>query len=154
MADVKAVAVFESVYRRTDQQIRDILATYTPDAEVDTINVILGDGVSVMVPGVGAAIRVDFRSRITGVFLQEFDGTSGGVEIRIEKAAAGPSPTWTRITPFVGPAITGGRYFADDDLGNWVNTSLERGDMLRYWVVSATTMMRVHVALRIRRLEP
>jgi hypothetical protein len=58
-----------------------------PYPEIDTINVIIGDGVNPLVAGVAAAIRVDFNSRITGIFLQEFDGTSGSVSIKIEKGA-------------------------------------------------------------------
>jgi len=105
MADTRAITFVESVYRRTDQQIRDILAVQQPTAEVDTINVILGDGVTVMHPGIGAAIRVDFRARITGFFLQEFDGTTGSVGVVVEQSQGGPTPVWTRISPLVTPAI-------------------------------------------------
>lgn len=152
MADTKAIAIFESVYRRTDQQIRDILATAEGGAEVDTINVIIGDGATVIVAGVGAALRVDFRARITGIFLQEFDGTSGSVAVMIERSPGGPAPTWTTISG--AAAISSGRYFADESLSSWVDTYIDRGDYLRFSVTSATTIMRIHLALRIRRLEP
>jgi hypothetical protein len=120
--------------------------------EVDTINVIIGDGANELVPGVGAALRVDFRARITGAFLQEFDGTSGSVAMTVEKAQGGPSPTWVTISS--GLAIVSGRYFPDEELSSWSETRIDRGDYLRFSVTSAATIMRVHLALRIRRLEP
>jgi hypothetical protein len=152
MADTKAIAIFESVYRRTDQQIRDILATAEGGAEVDSINVIIGDGTTVIVPGVAAALRVDFRARITGAFLQEFDGTSGSIAVSIQWGQGGPAPSWTTISS--GLAIASGRYFAGEDLSAWADTYIERGDYLRFQVTSAATIMRIHLALRIRRLEP
>jgi hypothetical protein len=125
-----------------------------PYPEIDTINVIIGDGVNPLVAGVAAAIRVDFNSRITGIFLQEFDGTSGSVSIKIEKGAGGPTPAWIQITPTTVPGISGGRYFADETLAGWADAFIARNDYLRFSIVSAATIMRVHIALRIRRLEP
>jgi hypothetical protein len=49
---------------------------------------------------------------------------------------------------------TTGRYAADESLGTWTDTYIDRGDYLRFSVTSAATITRVHVALRIRRLEP
>jgi len=152
MATMQALAVMDSIYRHTDAQIRDILATYEPGAEVDSINVIIGDGGTVIVAGVAAALRVDFRGRITGIFLQEFDGTSGSVAVVIAKAQGGAAPSW--VTMSGTAAISSGRYFADEDLSTWSETYIDRGDYLRFSVSSATSIMRVHLALRIRRLEP
>jgi hypothetical protein len=154
MASPQAIAVFDSVYRRTDQQIRDILATYTPGAEVDTINVLIGDGANVLTTGVVAALRVDFRARLTGYFLQEFDGTSGSVTFNIHKAQGGATPTWTLLSPSTPAGISSGRYYADESMSTWSDTGLERGDYLRFSVASATSIMRVLLALRVRRLEP
>lgn len=152
MADNQAILFVEGILERADQQTRAILATAEGGAEVDSINVIIGDGATAIVAGVAAALRVDFRARITGIFLQEFDGTSGSVAVVIARSQGGPAPTWTTIS---GPAaISGGRYFADEVLGSWTDTYIERGDYLRFSVSSATTITRVHLALRIRRLEP
>ena len=122
-------------------------------AEVDTINVLIGDGVAVLTAGVAACIRVDFRARITGSFVQEFDGTSGSVVLGIAKSAPGPAPTWVSIVGSAPPTISSSRYGADETLVGWT-TSIDRGDLLRFSVTSATSIMRVLVALRIRRLEP
>jgi hypothetical protein len=121
-------------------------------AEVDSINVIIGDGATAIVAGVAAALRVDFRARVTGAFLQEFDGTSGSVAITVEKAVGGAAPSWAPISS--GLAISSGRYFAQENVSAWSNTTINRGDYLRFTVTSATTIKRVHLALRIRRLEP
>jgi len=152
MASTEAIQFVEGLLQRTDRQTRDILATYSAGAEVDSINVIIGDGSAVLVAGVGAAIRVDFRSRITAIFLQEFDGTSGSVAVTIEKAAGGSAPSWATISGTA--AISGGRYFVDEDLSSWSETYIDRGDYLRFSIASATTIKRIHIALRIRRLEP
>jgi len=152
MASTEAIQFVESLLQRTDAQTRAILATAEGGAEVDSINVIIGDGASAIVAGVAAALRADFRARITGAFLQEFDGTSGSVAVAVAKSAGGSSPTWTTISS--GLAISSGRYFADEDLGAWSDTSIDRGDYLRFQVTSASTIARVHLALRIRRLEP
>lgn len=125
----------------------------TDAAEVDSINVIIGDGVNVLVAGVAAALKVDFRARITGSFLQEFDGTSGSVVLGIAKSQPGPSPSFTSIVASAPPTITSGRYAADVTLTGWT-TDIDRGDLLCFSVTSATAIKRVLVALRIRRLEP
>jgi hypothetical protein len=128
-------------------------ATAQGGAEVDTINVLVGDGAAVLTAGVAACIRVDFRARITGCFVQEFDGTTGSVVLGIAKALPGSSPSFSSIVASAPPTISSGRYAADETLTGWT-TSINRGDLLRFSVTSATSIMRVLVALRIRRLEP
>lgn len=127
-------------------------------AEVDTINVLIGGGggfggAAALTAGVAAAIRVDFRARITGSFVQEFDGTSGSVVLDIAKAASGASPSFTSIVGSTPPTISSGRYVADEALVGWT-TGIDRGDVLRFSVTSASSIQRLLVALRIRRLEP
>ena len=152
MAETAAIQFVEVMLQRTDQQTRDILATYSPGAEVDSINVIIGDGVAVIVAGVAAVLRVDFRARLSGAFLQEFDGTSGSVAVAVARSVGGAAPSWATISS--GLAISSGRYFADETLSTWPDTYIDRGDYLRFSVTSATTIKRVHVGLRVRRLEP
>ena len=121
--------------------------------EVDTVNVVVGDGVNVLAAGVAAAVRVDFRARITGCFIQEFDGTSGSVSIDIQRAQGGNAPSFASITPATKPGISSGRYFSDLVVTGWT-TDINRGDYLRYSIVSATSIKRINIGLRIRRLEP
>lgn len=122
-------------------------------AEVDTINVLIGDGTNVLATGVAAALRVDFRARITGSFLQEFDGTTGSVVIAIAKAQAGTSPSFTSIVASASPTISSARYAADTTLTGWT-LEIDRGDVLRFSVTSVTSITRLLIGLRIRRLEP
>jgi hypothetical protein len=152
MASTEAIQFVEGLLQRADTQTRNILATTEGGAEVDSINVIIGDGATAIVAGVAAALRVDFRARVTGAFLQEFDGTSGSVAVTVARAVGGAAPSWATISS--GLAIASGRYFADETVSAWSDTYIERGDYLRFSVTSATTITRVHVALRMRRLEP
>lgn len=154
MADPPYIAFVENLLTRTDSQIRDIVAnTRALAAEVDDIEIILGDGTAVVPTGVHACIRVDFQARITGSFVQEFEGTSGSIVLDIAKAPAGASPTFASIVASAPPTISSGRYAANETLIGWT-TLLDRGDLLRFSVTSATTIKRVLLTLRIRRLEP
>jgi hypothetical protein len=152
MAQTEAIQVMQAIYEHVDRHVRELLPP-SPAAEVDSINVLVGDGVTVLTAGVAACIRVDFRSRITGSFVQEFDGTSGSVVLGIARAAPGSSPSFVSIVASAPPTISSGRYGADETLVGWT-TSIDRGDLLRFSVTSATSIKRVLVALRIRRLEP
>lgn len=153
MADTKAIALLESVYVKTDKQIREIVAQIPPPVEVDTINLIIGDGTNVLSTGIQGALRVDFKARITGVFLQEIDAVTGSVELDILKAQGGTSPSFTSIVASAPPEITTSRFSADSTLTGWT-TEIARGDYLRFDVTSVTAFTRLVVALRIRRLEP
>jgi hypothetical protein len=156
MASTESVRFLESVYSRTDKQIRDLLAAYEPPSaaavEIDTVNVIIGDGVNLITPGIAAAIRVDFACVITGIFFQEFDGTVGSIRIDVERSPGDPAPSWARISPATQPGFTSSRYSADTALVGWL-PNITRGDYLRFVVASAALVMRVHVGLSIRRLE-
>jgi hypothetical protein len=126
-----------------------------PYPEIDTINVVIGDGANVLVAGIAAALRVDFNAIITGAYLIEFDGTTGSVVATIDKASpvAGASPSFTSIIGSSPPSITSGRYSVDETLAGWT-TQIARGDVLRFLISSASAIKRILLALRIRRLEP
>lgn len=155
MADPSAVKFLEDVYDRVDRQVRAIIEPFAPSgiAEVDDIEIVIGDGVAVITTGVATAIRIDFPARITGAFVQEFDGTTGSIVLGIAIADPGPSPTFTSIVASAPPTITSGRYVADETLSGWT-TLIERGQVLRFSVTSCSLIKRILVTLRIRRLEP
>src|SRR5262245_12688976 len=105
-------------------------------AEVDSINVVMGDGINVMSPGIAAALFVDFRARITGSFIQEFDGTAGTIQLDVQKAQGGLTPSFVSIVGSTPPTIAStGRYAADLILTGWT-TDIARGDVLRFHVTS------------------
>lgn len=123
--------------------------------EIDTINVVIGDGVNVLATGIAIALRVDFNATITSGFLHEFDGTSGSVTVSIDKAAyvAGLPPSFSSIVGSSPLVISSARYGENLTLTGWT-TLIRRGDVLRFSVSSASSIKRLLVALRIRRLEP
>jgi hypothetical protein len=124
-------------------------------AEIDTINVILGDGATILAPGFGGAVRVDFNAYITGAYLHEIDGNTGSVGVSVSKAtyALGATPTFVTISGLSSLAIVDDRYGEELLLADWIR-DIARGDVLRFVVTTAVTLRRVLVALRIRRLEP
>jgi hypothetical protein len=126
-----------------------------PFPEIDTINVVIGDGINVLVAGIAAALRVDFNALITGAYLIEFDGITGSVLATIDKAplAGGAGPTFTSIVGSRPLNLVSGRYYTDETLTSWT-IQIKRGDTLRFLISSATAIKRILLALRIRRLEP
>lgn len=122
-------------------------------AEVDTINLVIGDGTNVIATGIQAALRVDFNARITGSYLQEIDGTSGSVVMDILKAQGGATPSFASIVASAHPTISSARFYVDETLTGWT-MKIDRGDYLRFNVTSVTSFTRLIVSLRIRRLEP
>ena len=123
--------------------------------EIDTINVIIGDGSTVLTTGVKVALRVDFNAIITGAFVHEFDGTTGSVVVGIGSAAyvAGFTPTFTSIVASAPPTISSARYSEDTTLTGWT-TTINRGDVLRFSITTVSSFTRLLICLRIRRLEP
>jgi hypothetical protein len=126
-----------------------------PYPEIDTINVVIGDGANVLTAGIAAALRVDFNAIITGGFVHEFDGITGSVSISIDKAvyAVGSAPSFASITVSSPLVVSSARYGENLTLTGWTR-QIDRGDVLRFLVNSAASFTRVLVTLRIRRLEP
>lgn len=158
MADQKAIQFVESVYRRTDKQIRDLLESMEVSGgavgtEVDTINILVGDGVTPLIPGKVSAVRVDFRSTITGCFIQEFDEIVGSVSFDIAKGQQSPTFAPVSIVADALPTITNGRQYADTDLEGWT-TTIERGDIFVFAISTVDLFTRLLLALRINRGEP
>ena len=153
MASTEAIQFIEGILQRADQQTRDILALQTSPAEVDSALMIIGTGAAVITTGVAGCWSFDFRARITGWYIQEFDGTSGSITLALAKAARGTAPSFASIVASAPPSITSARYREDATLVGW-DDFIDRGDLLRVSVTSATTVTRVLFGLRIRRLEP
>lgn len=124
-------------------------------ATVVSMNLIIGDGTATITAGIKGALRVDFKARVTGIFIQEFDGLTGSVTLGIEKAVGGVAPVFTSIiTPGTVPTITAGRFYEDEELLNWPGVNFDRGDYIRWRVITVSTFRRLAVCLRLRRKEP
>jgi len=100
-------------------------------------------------------LRADFNAIITGAYLHEFDGITGSVTATIDKAAytIGADPVFTAVYGSSPLTLSGGRYYEDTTLSLWT-TQINRGDVLRFSIFSATAITRILLTLRIRRLEP
>jgi len=133
-------------------------------ATVVSIPFIIGSGTATITAGIQGAVPVEFRGRITGIRIMEFDAvTAGRVTLDIQKAQQSAlllnptTPVFASIvTPGTVPTIgpTSGRYYSDDILLNWNDLDLERGDYLRLHVLTVTSFRRLSVSLRVRRKEP
>jgi hypothetical protein len=152
MAGTQAIRAVEAMYQRLDDHVRELLPQ-GPGAEVDSALMIIGNGTDVIGTGTIACWSFDFRTRITGWYIQEFDGTSGSIVLGLAKAPRGASPAFSSIVASAPPTISSGRYAEDATLVGWTDT-IERSDLVRVSVTSASTIKRVLFGLRIRRLEP
>jgi hypothetical protein len=122
-------------------------------AEVDSALLMLGGGTAVIGTGIAGCWSFDFRARITGWYIQEFDGTSGSVVLGLAKAPRGATPSFVSIVASAAPAVTSARYAENATLVGWT-TDINRGDLIRLSVTSVTAFQRLLFGLRIRRLEP
>ena len=167
MARTDAVRAVQAIYEHVDNHVRELLPPPN-GAVVDSALMIIAGGVVASggtfggsSSSAGAAIDVgvagcwsfDFHARITGWYLQEFDGNSGSIVLGLAKAARGASPAFTSIVASAPPSITSGRYGENATLIGW-DDFIDRGDLLRVSVTSVSTITRVLFGLRIRRLEP
>ena len=153
MATTEAIQFVEGILQRADQQTRDILALRTSLAEVDSALMIMGNGEDVLTTGIAGCWSFDFRARITGWYIQEFDGTSGSITLALEKASRGTSPSFASIVASAPPTVSSGRYAENATLVGWDDV-IARSDLVRVSVTSASTITRILFGLRIRRLEP
>jgi len=123
--------------------------------EIDTINVLIGDGTNVLTTGIKAALHIDFNAYLHAAYIHEFDGVTGSVVIAIEKATyiVGSAPTFANIVASAPPSITSARYGANETLTGW-NRNLYRNEVVRFSITSVSAFTRLLIALRVRRLEP
>lgn len=137
--------------------------TRTPDpAFITTIPFIIGAGTATITTGNQGVIPIDFRCRITGIRVLEFDGITGSVTLDIQKTTdpslVTPSiPTFTTIVGATAvPTIVSGRFYKDPlidgnpGLVGW-KVNLERGDYLLLKVLTVSSFRRLSIALRVRR---
>jgi len=163
MAQTAAVRAVQAIYEHVDNHVRELLPP-APGAEVDSALMLLTSGGSPgtfggvgvtggIETGVAGCWSFDFQARITGWYIQEFDGTSGSLVLDVQKAARGASPAFVSIVASAPPTVSSGRYAEDAALVGWDDV-IDRGDLVRVSVTSASTITRALFGLRIRRLEP
>ncbi len=116
------------------------------------VEYVIDGGTSAINNGSAGGLIVPFNCVITGVVLQEFDGTTGSITVDIQGALPGASPSFSSLCGGNTPHITSGRYYSDGSVSGW-STTLDRGDALRYVVSGASTIKRVTVMLYVRRTD-
>ena len=120
------------------------------------IEFVIDGGGSVLTTGVKGYVEVDFGCTVNQVTL--LADQSGSVEVDIWKCtyANFAPPTHPAVTdtitnyPTNTPVISGAEKYQDGTLSNWI-TTISAGDILGYNVVSATTITRVTVSLKVTR---
>jgi hypothetical protein len=160
MARTEAIQTVQAIYEHVDAHVRELLPPPT-GAEVDSALMLLagssstfgGDAAATIGTGIAGCWSFDFQARITGWYIQEFDGITGSITLLLEKATRGASATFSSIVASSPPTVSSGRYAENATLVGW-DDFIDRGALLRVSVTSATSITRVLFGLRIRRLEP
>lgn len=130
-------------------------------ATINTIPFIIGSGSSVITTGIQAAVPIlqADKCRVTGVFIQEFDGTTGSINLDIQKAVGGSAPVWTTMLGSTALTITNGRCYPNPFntdqtafLATWASTELLAGDYVRLRIITVSLFKRLSVALRVSKI--
>lgn len=126
----------------------------TDKANVFTIPFIIGGTTVALTTGIQACLPIFFNGWITGIQIQEFDGTFGSATLDVFKfvGSATPLPV-SIITPGGGtrPFISG-RFFQDYKLLNW-DTKVSDGDYIEISLVTVSSFKRLSIALRFRKQQ-
>jgi hypothetical protein len=117
------------------------------------IQVVLGDGLNVMTPGVKGDVEVPYNCEVVGWSIYEGTGTAGTIVVDVWR------DIYANFPPTVGDTITGSEKPAlsaavrnqDVSLTTWTKT-LNKGDVLRFNVDSAATLKQVTVCLKCKRV--
>jgi len=76
----------------------------------------------------------------------------GSMEIDLWKRNAGAPLPGDTITGMNYPELVNQRYSATTDFTSWSTTTISSGDVIAFYVVTNTTIMRATIALKIRRV--
>lgn len=160
MASIEAIQAVQAIYAHVDNHVRELLPPPS-GVEVDSALLMIagtastfgGDAAATIATGIAGCWSFDFQARITGWYIQEFDGVTGSIALLLEKATRGASATFSSIVSSSPPTVTSGRYAENATLVGWDDV-IDRGTLIRVSVTSATTITRVLFGLRLRRLEP
>ena len=111
-----------------------------------TINFVIDGGGSVIVTGSKGFIVVDYACTIINNTL--LADKSGSIVVDIKKIDYATFPTTASICAAAKPTLTTAQKSQDATLTGWT-TSITAGDILEYYVDSATTVTRVTLSLKV-----
>jgi len=120
-------------------------------AERVTLNLVIGTGVTVISTGIKADLVIDFDCVIESVTLLADQSGSIVVDIWKDTYANFPPVVGDSITASAKPTITTATKSQDTTLTGWT-TSITAGNTLRFNVDSVTSLQRVTLALKLRRV--
>ena len=123
------------------------------DTAYDTIQFIIDGGGSAISTGVKGDLEIPFTCTVQGwTILGDVSG-SIVVDIWMDTYANYPPTVADSITGSEKPTLSSAIKNQDLSLTTWTDTTLTRGDTIRYNVDSATTVTRATVVLRVKRSE-
>lgn len=117
------------------------------------IQVVIGDGISPITTGIKGDLEVPYNCEVVGWTMYEGTGTTGSIVVDVWK------DVWGNFPPTVGDTITGTEKpniasavkGYDVALTTWT-TSLNKGQILRFNVDSASSVKQVTLCLKCRRV--
>ena len=117
------------------------------------IQIVIGNGVEAITPGVFGDIEVPSDGVIEGWTMLEGTGTSGSIVVDVWKDtyANFPPTVADTITGSDKPTISSAAKGQNLSLTGWGSTSIARGQILRFNVDSSTSVKQVTLSLRCRR---
>jgi hypothetical protein len=120
----------------------------TTNQKTADIELILGDGSSVVSTGIAGDLRVSFAGTITAAYAYAKETGSIAVDVWKDTHANYPPVDADSITASAPITLSSATKSEDTTLSGWT-TSVAAGDILRFNVDSATTVTRVTIGLRI-----
>ena len=108
------------------------------------IPIILGNAVDVITAGTYGYVRVPRSATINGWTIMS--KLSGSIVVDVKRATYANFPTTTSIAGTEKPTLTSAYKNTDTILSTWT-TSISEGDILEFYVESATTVKQVSISL-------
>jgi hypothetical protein len=118
--------------------------------ELQTLNFVIDGGSTPITVGEKGHLRVDYACVIQSVALLADQSGSIVVDIWKDTYANFPPTSGDTITASARPTLSGAQKSQDATLTGWT-TAIAAGDILAFNVVSAATLTRVTLALKVKR---
>ena len=131
------------------QRIRDEFNTVRSRTQMATVTCIIDGGGAAITTGAKGDIQMPFAGAIVGWSL--FADQAGSIVVEISKASFSNWPTASAITASAKPTLSSAQKATSTTLTGWT-TDIIDADVLRIAVNSASTVQRVTLSLRVRRV--
>jgi hypothetical protein len=133
----------------TDEVSADANLAYAQAASQTTINVVIENGGSVLASGIVCDLMVDFNcTLVAATLLADQDGNLV-IDIWKTDYASFPPTVTDTITASAKPTLSSASSSQDTTLSGW-STAITSGDVLRFNIDSAATVLRATLALKVQ----